>query len=217
MKYRPFFFLFVSFLFFIAGCSHGLRITNMDEYFNHPTAFLKTPLKIGVTSGADGHIQNSRYITAIVDAIQRNGNIEKVIHPFSAAVHQDAVDVVVDISVNPRYSGRGSNFFVNWPGFLIWAPAIWGYGYVAEIDTVVNINRLKEGASQQVTIPTKYYFRQAEMDRTWTEIGWLEVSLIPLIGGIVFTQYDPDVTDEFISKVSPNYGPFVANKIIAAF
>jgi len=123
---------------------------------------------------------------------------------------------MIDINVVPHYSGEGLNFLVNWPGFLIFAPAIWGYGYNAEINTQVNITRLSDSSSKQISIPTKFTFRQAEIDRTWTEVGWLEFGVIPLIGGIVFIQYDPDVTDEFITKVSPYYGPYVARKILEA-
>jgi len=201
-----------SFLF--AGCSHPMRITNMDNYFTPPSPPRKEVVKLGVTSPNSVDPQNSRYVNAVVDSLQRSGNFEKVIYPYSQSVHD--VDIAVDLSVSPHYSGNGSNFLVSWPGFLIFAPAIWGYGYNAEIDTNANITYLKVKNSNQIAIPTKYTFRQAEMDRTWTEIGWLEVSLIPFIGGFAFTQYDPDVTDEFITKVSPNYGPYVAQKIIAA-
>jgi len=199
----------------LIGCSHALQITNADEYFSPPSPPPKETIRLGVTSSNDAHVQNSRYVGAIVDALQRTGNLEKVLYPYNQSIHKDQVDMVIDINVNPRYSGRGSNFFVNWPGFLIWAPAIWGYGYIAEIETTVNSTRLKDGTSQQITIPTKYEFRQAEFDRTWTEISWFEVSLIAFIGGIAFIQYDTDVTDEFITKVSPSYGPYVAKKIVA--
>jgi len=37
-----------------------------------------------------------------------------------------------------------------------------------------------------------------------------------LIGGFVFTQYDPDVTRPFISEVSSNYGYYVGSKITRA-
>lgn len=197
------------------GCSHALQITNTGDYFSPPSPPFKQPRKLGITSSSDTHMQNSRYVAAIVDALQRTGNFERVVHPFNQSLHGDQTDVVLDIAVNPRYSGRGSNFFVNFPGFLIWAPAIWGYGYIAEIETRVNITNPKDGRSQQIMIPTKYYFRQAEFDRTWTEISWLEIGVIALIGGIVFTQYDADVTDEFITKVSSSYGPYVASKIVA--
>jgi hypothetical protein len=160
-------------------------------------------------------MQKSKYVNAIVDALQRTGSFTRVIRPYIDAAHRDQVAAVVDITVNPRYSGSGTNFFVNFPGFLIWAPAIWGYGYVAEIETTAIIKK-KDGSTQQVAIPTKYYFRQAEIDRTWTEISWLEVGVIALIGGIVFINYDDDVTDEFIAKVSANYGPHVGSKIVDA-
>lgn len=200
----------------MAGCSHSLEIKNFDEYFSPPKSPAEASLRIGVTSSSDADRQNSRYVAAIVSALQRCGAFEGFIYPYDRSLHRGEVDVIIDIAVNPRYSGRVSNFFVNWPGFLIFAPAIWGYGYNAEIETIVNITRLKEDHSRQIPIPTKYNFRQAEIDRTWTEVGWFEVSLIPFIGGFVFTGYDSDVTDEFITKVSPNYGPYVAGKIIAA-
>lgn len=199
---------------FSIGCSHPMRVTNLDQYYAPPSAPpKKETIKLGITSGTASDIQGSRYVNAAIDALKRNSAIEKVVYPYNKAVHEGMVDTVVDISIIPRYSGRGSNFFVNWPGFLIFAPAIWGYGYNADIDTKANVTRLKDNLSQQVDIPTNWDFRQAEIDRTWTEIGWFEVSLIPFIGGIVFTQYDPDVTDEFITKISPTYGEFVARKI----
>ncbi|MBJ6750681.1 hypothetical protein [Geomonas anaerohicana] len=160
--------------------------------------------------------QNSKYITAIVDALQRNSAIERVIYPYSTANNQNQADAVIDISVNPRYDGNGSNFLVNWPGFLIFAPAIWGYGYTADIKTEATITNLKNGKTQQLSIPAQFEFRQAEIDRTWTEIGWFEVGIIPLLGGIVFTAYDSDLTPEFIKNVAPTYGPYVATKATKA-
>lgn len=201
---------------FFTGCSHPLRITNADTYFAPSSPPVKEPLKLGVTSANAADPQTSRYVNNIIEALQRTGSFERVIYPYSQAMHQSEVNVVADITVVPHYSGEGLNFLVNWPGFLIFAPAIWGYGYNAEIETKVNITRLQGESSQQITIPTKFTFRQAEIDRTWTEIGWFEIGVIPLIGGIVFIQYDPDVTDEFITKVSPYYGPYVARKILEA-
>ena len=215
MSYKTLFpFIIAIFLFMTAGCSHNLQITNLDQYYTPPSAPpIKETIKIGVTSSNVADVQTGRYLNAIVEALQRNSSVEKVIYPHNQAVHQ--VDIVVDITAIPHYTGSGSNFLVNWPGFLIFAPAIWGYGYNAEIDTKVSVVRLKDNRSQQLEIPTKWKFRQAEFDRTWTEIGWFEVGIIPFIGGIVFTQYDPDVTDEFITRVSPNYASYVVGKIMA--
>lgn len=200
--------------FCISGCTHNMHITNAEEYFVPPAPPLQKPLKLGILSANANHFQNSRYVSAIVDSLQRTGSFEKVIYPYSQSVHEGQADILLDISVNPRYTGKGSNFFINWPGFLIFAPAIWGYGYTAEIETSVAVTRVTDNKTNQIAIPTRFEFRQADTSRTWTEVGWLEVGIIPLIGGIVFTDYDPDVTDEFITKVSPNYGSFVAKKIV---
>ena len=124
--------------------------------------------------------------------------------------------MLIDIAVNPKYVGSGQNFVVNFPGLLIFAPAIWGYKYTADIDTRVNITNLKDNTSRQIAVPTRYVFRQADMGRTWTEVSWFEVGIIALVGGTVFTGYDNDVTPEFITTVSPNYGAYVSRKIIDA-
>lgn len=195
-----------------SGCTHNMRITNVDDYFTPPAAVPKQTVKVGVTSSNMGQPQNSRYVSAIVDALQRNSAIERVIYPYTTANNKDQADAVIDISVHPRYDGKGSNFFVNWPGFLIFAPAIWGYGYTADINTEATVTNIKSGKSQQLSIPAHYEFRQAEIDRTWTEVGWFEVGIIPLIGGIAFTGYDDDLTPEFIKNVAPSYGPYIATK-----
>lgn len=205
--------VFASFLF--VGCSHSMRITNADDYFAPPSTPVKQPIKLGVVSNSMSDPQNSKYVSAVVDALQKNSSIERVVYPYNQAAHQGMVDAVVDIAIKPSYSGSGSNFLVNWPGFLIFAPAIWGYEYNADIETLATITSQKDGRSQQITIPTIYHFRHAAMNRTWTEIGWFEVGVIPLIGGAVFTSYDDNVTSEFIRNVSPNYGTYVAKKIVA--
>ncbi len=198
------------------GCSHQLRITNADEYFSRPTPPLREPLKVGIVSQSVSHRQNGRYVEAIVDALRNTGSFDKVLYPYDPAIHGDLVNLIVDIAVEPKYSGRGTNFWVNWPGFLIFAPAIWGYGYQAEVNTRVSVTKKPDGGSQMIEVSPVYRFRQAEIDRTWTEIGWFEVGIIPLIGGVAFIQYDPDVTDRFITEVSPNYGALIAGKIVAA-
>jgi hypothetical protein len=207
-------FLALSALFSV-GCTHSMHIFNLEDFSSPPSTALKEPVRLGVSSKNDMHPLNRRYVAAIVEALQKDSRMGSVVYPYNQSVRKDAVDVVVDIMVSPRYSGQGSNFFVNFPGFLIFAPAVWGYGYSADLETVAVVTNLKNGTSQQVTIPCHYRFRHAAINRTWTEVGWFEVGLIPLIGGIVFTNYDDDATGEFITKVSPSYGPYVAEKIVS--
>ncbi|MCP3942407.1 MAG: hypothetical protein GY710_13095 [Desulfobacteraceae bacterium] len=206
--------LFLLITFCFVGCAHKMDVTNIRSHFSPPIAPPKTPIKIGIKSSDDAVMEKSKYISAIVDAIKRSGSFEKTIYPYKHSVHNGDVDVVVDLSVMPKYSGSGSNFLVNWPGFLIFAPAFWGYGYNADIATMVNITFAEQNISQQIAVPLQYKFRHAAINRTWTEIGWLEFGIIPFIGGIAFTQYDPKITPDFISSISTSYGASISNKII---
>ncbi len=208
--------LFVVSMLVFSGCSHSLHITNLDEQLMTPVPPLKEPVKIGVSSGNEVQVQNTRYVTAIVEALKHNSNVGQVVYPYSRATSTAPVDVLVDIAINTKYDAKGSNFFVNFPGFLIFAPAIWGYGYDAWIDTQVSVTDLKSNVSQQISSPAHYTFRHADMSRTWTVGGGWVIWPIPLVGGIVFTGYDDGITDLFITKVSPSYGPYVASKIMAS-
>ncbi len=206
--------LFALALITVTGCTHKMEVTNLDNYRVAPTPPSRTTRTIGITTANASDPRNERYVSCIVEALQKNGNLSRVIYPYNRSMHEDLVDAVVDIAVNPRYDGKGSNFFVNFPGFLIFAPAIWGYGYTADIKTDFSVSSPTGNLITQQSVPTQYEFRQADMGRTWTEVSWFEVGVIALVGGVVFTGYDTGVTDEFISTVSPNYGSFVAQKIV---
>ncbi len=211
MKIKP---LLLLSLLVLSSCTHKLEITNLNENRVLPSPPLQGSKTIGISS-EDSSYQGQQYLKAIANSLRSSGKFDQVIFPYNTYVGKK-VDYVANIAVNADYSGRTSNFFVNWPGFLIFMPAIIGYGYDAKITTDINILNQKTGKSYTTTLINHYKFRQAEMDRTWTEIGWLEVSIIPFIGGFFFTKYDPDVTEEFISKASDNYGSVITGGIIEA-
>lgn len=185
----------------------------MHENSVLPSAPLANTGKVIGISSEDQSYQNQQYIKSIVSALRTSNTFDQVIYPYNTSVSKKA-DYIINITVSPHYSGKISNFFVNWPGFLVFTPAIIGYGYNAQINTDLSISNSKNKKSQISKVTNNYNFRHAEMDRTWTEIGWFEVSLIPFIGGFFFTQYDPDATEEFLVKVSDNYGAGVARSIV---
>jgi hypothetical protein len=187
----------------LSSCSHDLRVTNLHENYVPISASLNGSKTIGIVSN-----DKAGYTEAIINSLRNSNNFDKVVYPYNAE-HSKKVDYVVNISVNPKYSGSGNNFLVNWPGFLIFAPAIWGYGYKAEVVTDISISEL----DQSETVKLNYKFRHASINRTWTGVGWLEVGIIPLIGGIYFINYDHDVTPKFINEVSKYYGDNITNKI----
>jgi hypothetical protein len=124
-------------------------------------------------------------------------------------------DVVANIKVTSDYAGSGWNFLINWPGFLIFTPAWNGYVYKANYQVDVALAKGADNAPiDSWQMPIHLNLRQAEIDRTWTEVGWLEWGVIPLIGGMVFTAYDKDVTDPLIQKIEVPIGNYVAQEIV---
>jgi len=53
------------------------------------------------------------------------------------------------------------------------------------------------------------------MGRTWTEIGWLEWSIIPFISGFVFIRYDNDITNLVLDKIQTPIGDYIAQEIVS--
>lgn len=193
------------------GCSHAMHVTNLDSYRPMPSPPTVPARSVGLTARNLDDPEVRGYVDGIAEGLRRDASFERVVYPFDPRAGHD-VDVVFDVQVVTTYAGRGSNFLVNWPGFLIFAPAIWGYGYEASIVTKALV-WTRDGATNALEIPTVYDFRHASIGRTWTELGWLEVSIIPFIGGIVFTRYDAGATPQFVSLVAPSYGAYVAQRL----
>ena len=198
----------------ILGCTHNLEIINQHDYFSSPSAVSKG-MTLGITSTGTVDPQKARYVNAIVNALRNTGAFTEVIYPYDSAVHTDPSHLTVAIGINPVYSGSGANYWKTFPGFLIWAPKIFGYSYNAEIQTFVQLKKNSDRTPRKMDFRPKYKIRQAEKDRTWLQLGWFEVGLIPFFGGFGTIRYDKDITDDFITAVSPSYGTYVANEILA--
>jgi hypothetical protein len=128
------------------------------------------------------------------------------------------VDVIAHITIQPTYEGSGWNFLINFPGFLIWTPAWHGYNYNVKYDVAIT---LMDGPNKRQLdswkMPIDLHVRHADIDRTWTEISWLEVGAIAFVGGICFIQYDSDVTPLLLDKIENPIGDYIAQEIIHHF
>ena len=143
--------------------------------------------------------------------LQTSGNVERVVFPYA---NGHDVHVIAYVEVTPKYRGSWTNFFVNWPGFLIFTPAWHGYTYHARLDTTIDI--VAASTNQRlagVEWNHEYRFRQSDIGRTWVEVGWLEYGIIPLVGGFFAMQYDTDQTEPFMEEVSRSYGNQVGQRI----
>lgn len=196
---------------FSVGCSHPLRVTNLRSYQTLALASLERPCTVGIVPLTDD-FEGRRLIRNVGSALaQESATVVLPYQPKSA----NKPDAVVRIAIYPEYSGSSRNFLVTWPGFLVWAPAWHGYVYGADFTAEV---KLTKGADDTLVeewkIPVKLDIRHAAINRTWTEIGWLEVGLIPFVGAFCFVEYDHNVTAPLMDKAERPLGEYIARQII---
>lgn len=201
-------------LFCLTGCSHALEVKNLDyyrpEFYDSPALNSSVGIVTSPSTPA-----GDRLLTATANGLKRNGF--RVTYPFFLREDtRKSVDFIVKVTSSSQFKGSGWNFLINWPGFLIWTPAWHGYNYNANFRFDAEIVDTQSGTTENstnVAIPVELDFRHAAMNRTWTEISWLEWGVIALIGGFVFIRYDKSVTPKLIDSVGEKIGDYVAGKI----
>jgi hypothetical protein len=216
-KYRMFLLILgVAVISFVcSACSHTLDVKNLNTYRTLGLGYAEKSVCLGVATDTMEPIK-SEYVRSICRALQNSGCATKVLFPYNLSLHRSnpKADIIVNISPSIDYSGSVWNFFINWPGFLIFTPAWNGYIYHADMDFRI---ALSDGRTNKpidnFIVPIKYNIRHAAINRTWTEIGWLEVSAIPFVAGFFFIQYDDNVTELLFQKVKGDVGNYVAEKI----
>lgn len=189
----------------LLGCVHTLEIRNPAP-LPPRVAWHATPPVIGVTRGKTAE-DSFRYVDLVAEALRSHGVASQVVYP---AAPGQPVDVLVAVTVTPEYLGSNGNFLVNFPGFLVFAPAWHGYIYKANPRTRLDVAKGDGAPLAALDWEHEYEFRQADIGRTWTEISWFEWGVIALVSGIVFTRYDTDQTPVFVEQVAPNYGEAIA-------
>lgn len=196
----------------LAGCSHRLEIKNLSEYKPTSISPLSRRISIGILSTEED--PNLKIlITQVGTELQKFS--KEVILPYQPNKSKK-VDLIADIRVSPEFKGSGNNFLVNFPGFLVWAPAWHGYIYTVTYNVDVNlIDPIKNDKIDTFVLPIKLDVRHAAINRTWTEVSWLEVGIIALVGGGVFTGYDPKVTPLVAKESGQTIGEYVGTEIIA--
>jgi hypothetical protein len=196
----------------LAGCTHQLACKNIGDY--KPTALgtVSEPLTIGlVPIGGDEY--GDQLIRHVRDALILRYNA-KVILPYLPG-SSESTDIVATLSVKPKYEGSGWNFLVNFPGFLVFVPALNGYVYQVSYNTsVVLQNTADKTTLATFDVPITLNLRHADINRTWTEVSWLEWGVIAFVGGIVFTQYDSSVSPIVMKDLGPQLGEYLATEIM---
>jgi hypothetical protein len=199
----------------LSGCAHQLEVLNLEQY--HVPGAVELP-RSGTIGVLQGEIDPSvdRLVDGVAAGLARSG--AQVLNPYRPGSDKPA-DLLAKIGIKAKYDGSGTNFWINFPGFLIWAPA-WN-GYVYKADFAVHVDLFKGSDLKTVVdtldFPVNLDIRHAEMDRTWTEVSWFEVGVIALVGGFVFMKYDTDVTPLLMPAIERPIGDYIAHKILAKF
>jgi hypothetical protein len=193
----------------LSGCAHQLQIKNLDTYHNTSIVGLETPLRVGIRATCND-ITGQKIVHGV------GGNLSKYNARATTAVTGDNsnVDVLATVSILSDYKGSGWNFLVNFPGFLVWAPAWHGYNYQLTHKVVVHLSDAKTGAQiNSLDIPVVLNVRHADFNRTWTELSWFEWGVIAFVGGIAFIQYDESVTPLVEQRAGPVITDYIAQQI----
>ncbi len=196
----------------MAGCTHALTCKNLSAYRSDALGTVNRQLTIGIVpTGGDEY--GEQLIRHVRDSLILRYNA-KVVLPYLPGT-SEPVDVIVMVSVKPEYKGSGWNFLVNFPGFVVFAPAWNGYVYEVTYDTAVALQKSSDNKTiDRFQTPIKLNLRHASYNRTWTEISFLEYGVIAFVGGIFFTRYDTSVSPLVMKEVGPQLGEYLATEIV---
>jgi len=195
-----------------AGCAHPLKVTNMSLYKPEFIDTQYTGVKLGLTPVTSTPAED-RLVLSIANDLKRNGfGVTSPFYPTDT--NRGTVDYIVKINASSEFKGSGMNFWINWPGFLLWVPAVAGYKYRAIFDFDVDVTDIKRNTTlPRLHVPVDLVIRHADMNRTWTEISWFEFSIIAFVGGLVFMKYDDTVTPLLMDMHETRISEYVSSKI----
>lgn len=193
----------------LSGCTHSLDIINLPTYRNASIVSMEKPIRVGMRSNCVDFEERN-----LIHGIGRN--LSRYNAQATSAINSDKsnVDVLADVSIFSDYKGSGWNFLINFPGFLVWAPAWHGYHYQVSHNITVTLSDPLSGKTiDTVNVPVVLNIRHADINRTWTEISWLEFGVIAFVGGIIFINYDDSITPDVGQKAGPVISDYIAQRV----
>lgn len=213
LRVRSFF--ATSVLAFLAGCTHNLEVCNLSRYCEGVTSdFSKRGIRVFLV--CENYDPSSQMLCRqIGNQMARQGGYAIQSSPETEAGKSD---VDVRVSVTTRASGRTSNFFVSWPGFILFTHVWLGYGYDVEYDVkcIVTNSETSEKIAE-FTEPLYLELRHAEFDRTWAAgCGWLFLyTATAFVNGFYVMSYDEDITPQLYSAAFPSLAGKVAKRLVS--
>jgi hypothetical protein len=131
-----------------------------------------------------------------------------------------SADYVVSVVAVPRARASGTNFFIAWPGFIIFAPAWHGLDWPYTVRTHVVLDRSDGTRAGE-------WWLKDEWTAHWTSnaygvgagFGWIFYSAPAFVTGIVAATKSPDsveLGDEFALREGEAWAENVAGTILDA-
>lgn len=194
----------------VGGCAHSLEWRNRHEYnVTGSSDYTKTGLKIRIVNNSAMR-EADVFAESLATAVSRRGGY--VIANDGGVTP----DVIVEMNLKAGYHGKVSNFFVSWPGFLIFMPAWRGYQYVIDYNFDLQIKAVSGAAIGTLHEPCRLEVRHADFGRTWAAgCGWFFLATLPAaVNGFYVITYDKDVTPLLCDSVCPAVANFLAAKVV---
>ncbi len=197
------------------GCSHDFEITNINTYTAGIPDHRYRDLNVLVT-GSGSYNQTELLLTQrTAEAMAQLGGYRIFSTQHATG---DLPDVQVRLSmVKWEKDGSTGNFFVCWPGFILFTHAWLGYYYESNFTVQCElIDTSTQDTIETFIVELPLEIRHAEFDRTWGNgMGWLFFYTLPAaVNGIVCTGYDPDLTEIIHERAFPIISKELAMRIV---
>lgn len=196
----------------LGGCTYALRVTH-EPGLEPQKVILMKQVKIGVLKTDDYLLQGG------VEKLRRNSDISEIKTNYQAESNLQ-IDYIYKLQRKVRYRSSGENFFITFPGFLVFAPAVFGYKYYIDIATVATLMDKDGEVLSTSVIKTPYEIRYTSYERgsAVTMIGWLVpliISPLNIITGMVYSSTcDLRARDEFYDAIKDSYSSTIASHLL---
>ena len=199
------------------ACTHALEVVNAQQYVVPVSYSRAAPVEVAIEPFA-GRADAQWYFNVLVERLAAEPTVKAVQTDYRIGAEpagEGGPDLVLALAPSVEYRSSVWNFFINWPGFLIFTPAWNGYVYRADVYTQVTVRDGSGNLLSEIDVPISYSIREADGDRcALANVSWLEVSAIALISGVYNAiVFDRDSIPALTAAVRGNYTDYVLGKL----
>jgi hypothetical protein len=195
---------------FAAGCTHPLEIKKAPDALNSES--LSDTVKLGFIPPEGAMLES------VIEEIGYCRNVEGV-YKNCTLDESKKLDYILGLSNSISTKASGQNFFITFPGFLIFAHAGIGYKYTVNVETKSKILNDDGTSANEMVVQTPYEIRYTSFARGaasssgWYLPGWGITNIIP--GAIFSSSFDNRGINDFYASAKESYKKIIAPEIIS--